>query len=111
MPLESQLLRAVERRLKKLAQADPGLQWRKRHGSVFTISGDPDVFGCWGGVHFELELKVPGASATPLQCTRLQAWKRAGAQVFVIHSLAEFDVVIRTIMGAVEYEKTRRPVP
>ncbi|HXA25632.1 MAG TPA: hypothetical protein VNW90_25415 [Acetobacteraceae bacterium] len=100
MPLESQLLASITRRLKKLAQADPALQWRKRHGSVFTVSGDPDVFGCWHGHHFEMELKRPGQSPTPLQCARLEAWKRAGAACFVIHSLAEFDVAIDTIRRA-----------
>ena len=61
MPLESQLLRSIERRLRALAQADPSLQWRKRHGSPMSTAGDPDLYGLWHGVHWEMELKLPGA--------------------------------------------------
>jgi hypothetical protein len=100
MPLESQLLASISRRLKKLAQADPALVWRKRHGSPMGITGDPDLYGLWHGVHWEMELKRPGQKATSLQCIRLASWKKAGALTFVAHSLAEFDVAIDTIRRA-----------
>lgn len=98
--LESQLKASVERRLKTLAREDPRLQWRKRWGSPYTTSGDPDLTGLWRGIHFEVELKRPGESPTPLQWHQLEAWKRAGALVFVIHDLAELDVAISTIRAA-----------
>jgi hypothetical protein len=109
MPLESQLLASIGLRLKRLALADPRLVWRKRHGSAMTTAGDPDITGLWRGLHFEMELKVPGAKPTSLQCSRLAAWNRAGAMCFVIHSLAEFNVAIDTIRRAalakmVEYD-------
>jgi hypothetical protein len=101
MPLESQLLSTVERRLKRLAQADPTLVWRKRHGSVMGVAGDADVYGCWRGHHWEMELKLPGLDPTPLQCMRAAAWKQAGASCFVVHSLAEFDTAIDTLRKVV----------
>lgn len=64
------------------------------------VSGDPDLYGLWNGTHWEVELKVPGASPTPLQCSRIQAWNRAGALTFVVHNLDEFDVAFNTIRRA-----------
>jgi hypothetical protein len=101
MPLESQLLASIERRLKALAKADATLQWRKRHGSPMGITGDPDLYGLWHGIHWEMELKRPGESPTPLQCIRLIAWEHAGAYTFVVHSLAEFDAAIATLRKVV----------
>jgi hypothetical protein len=101
MPLESQLLASVARRLKALVRDDDTFQWRKRHGSPMGITGDPDLYGLWHGIHWEMELKRPGASPTPLQCIRLAAWERAGAYTFVVHSLAEFDSAIATLRKVV----------
>lgn len=100
-PLESSLLRAVERRLKTLARADPTLVFRKRHGSPMGVSGDPDITGLWRSIHFELELKRPGHSPTPLQSARLAEWSKAGAHCFVVHSLAEFQNAIDTLLDVV----------
>jgi hypothetical protein len=100
-PLESQLLRSVSLRLKRLARDDPSLQWRKRFGSVMGVTGDADVYGCWRSIHFEMELKRPGFEPTLLQCTRLAAWKRAGALTFIVHSLAEFDAAIEHLRKVV----------
>jgi hypothetical protein len=99
-PLESQLLDSIERRLKALAREDPRLVWRKRHGSAFSTSGDPDLYGLWRGHHWEMELKRPGAEPTFLQCYRLTAWNRAGALTFVVHSLGEFDAAIAALRAA-----------
>ncbi|PWT72768.1 MAG: hypothetical protein C5B60_09110 [Chloroflexi bacterium] len=101
MRLEATLLRSVERHLKKLASQDPRLVWRKRHGSVFTTAGDPDITGLWAGRHFEMELKKTGESPTLLQHTRLAQWQRAGAHTFVIHSLSEFQAAIDTLRQVV----------
>lgn len=99
--LESQLLRSVERHLKKLARTDPTFCWRKRHGSSFTTSGDPDLYGLWNGTHFEIELKRPGQHPTPLQQFRLAEWSRAGARTFVVHSLPELLAAIDTLRKVV----------
>jgi hypothetical protein len=100
MPLERQLLASISLRLKKLASLDPAWVWRKRHGSAMTTAGDPDLYGLWRGLHWEMELKVPGHSPTPLQWHRLESWRQAGALCFVVHSLDEFDVAIDTIRRA-----------
>lgn len=99
--LESQLLRLVERHLKALARTDPTFLWRKRHGSPFTVAGDPDIYGLWRGHHFEIELKRPGESPTLLQQYHLRQWQRAGAHAFVVHSLPELQHAIDTLRKVV----------
>lgn len=100
--LESQLLRAAERRLKALARAEEGaLAWRKRHGGPFSTAGDPDLYGLWKGQHFEIELKREGEQPTALQSLRLEEWTHAGAHTFVVHSLAELDAAIDALRQVV----------
>lgn len=99
--LESQLLATASRHLKALAREDPGFLWRKRHGSPMSVAGDPDITGLWRGHHFEMELKRPGETPTLLQAARLAQWARAGAHVFVIHSLPELKAAIDTLRSVV----------
>ena len=63
---------------------------RKRHGTVFGLAGDPDLYGCLpDGRHFEIEVKRPGESATLLQRKRLADWAAASAITGVAHSPEE----------------------
>jgi hypothetical protein len=87
-PRESALKASV---LKHLSVAYPTAVVRKRHGTVYTLAGDPDVYLLAGGVHIELELKRPGESATPLQLFRLREWEKAGAYTAVIHTIGELQ--------------------
>jgi hypothetical protein len=96
-PRESALKTSV---LKYLAVAYPTAAVRKRHGTVYTKAGDPDVYLLAGGVHIELELKVPGESATPLQLFRLREWEKAGAYTAVIHSIPELCAFLSGLVEA-----------
>ena len=62
---------------------------RKLHGTQFGTIGDPDIYGCYRGRMFVLELKQQGKKPTPIQQARIAEWERAGAAVFVAHSLDE----------------------
>lgn len=99
--LESQLLATVTRHLKLVARDDPALVFRKRHGSPMGITGDPDLYGLWHGIHFEIELKRLGESPTLLQTLRLQKWAAAGARTFVVHSLPELKAALDTLRPVV----------
>lgn len=96
-PLESSLLRACERRCKAIALQDPTFIWRKRHGNIFTVAGDPDLYGVWRGTHWEIELKRPGEQPTTLQAFRLHEWSKTGARTFVVHNLEELDNALSKI--------------
>jgi len=84
----------ITRNILRALRGVPGLLVRKRHGSAAGISGDPDLFGCYDGRHFEIEVKRPGARPTPRQQQRLKEWARAGARVGVARSVEEaLDIV------------------
>lgn len=94
MTPESRLKNACTRRLRQIQTLDPTLVFRKRWGTPMGLTGDPDLTGLWRGVHFEIELKTPGNSPTPLQQCRLDQWQAAGARAFVVHSLSEMNAAI-----------------
>jgi hypothetical protein len=83
MPLEKQIVDSIVKYLRSLPQCVV----RKRHGTAFGVAGDPDLYGSFGGRHFELEVKQDGNPPTPLQQQRLKEWRAAGAIVGVVHSL------------------------
>lgn len=75
-PRETTITKAV---LAK-ARLIPGLLLRKRHVTM-GVTGDPDLYGSYRGVHIEIEMKRPGEIPTPLQQQRMQEWRNAGAVV------------------------------
>jgi hypothetical protein len=63
--------------IKKLRTIE-GVRVLKR-STGWNRAGEPDVTGCYKGVRFELELKVPGKKPTELQTKRLKEWRESGA--------------------------------
>ena len=85
-----------------MQKLSPFCRMRKRHGSPLTVKGDPDLYGClpldhphWPGRHFEIEVKRPGEHPTPLQLTRLEEWKMAGALTGVARSVDDAQYILR----------------
>lgn len=92
---EAAIVRAIIARLNAL----PGCLARKRHITPYAVAGDPDVYGCYRGQHFELEVKRPGVDRTKparqwIQQQRRDAWQRAGAVVAVVTSADEAVQVV-----------------
>lgn len=80
----------LKRQVMQMLSAEwPDAVVRKRHGSIYSTIGDPDITILYKGVHIECELKRPGRDATPIQLRRLAEWERAGAVVAVIHTVQE----------------------
>jgi Holliday junction resolvase len=90
-PRESALVAEIVQALRAL----PGVVVRKRHGSGWGVSGDPDLYGSAGGRHFEIEVKRPGEHPTPLQRARLDQWRASGALSGVARSAAEALAILR----------------
>lgn len=67
----------------------PGCLARKRWGGGMGVAGDPDIDACICGRSVQLEVKRPGEKPTALQVKRLEEWRRAGAIVGIVHSVAE----------------------
>ena len=72
----------------------PGGWARKTHGNAF-VRGEPDVTACVRGRRVELEVKIPGKDATPVQKVALKRWHEAGAVTGVVHSLEETQDILQ----------------
>jgi len=95
--LERHLQQSVLGYLRKLSRDDPSIVFRKRHGTVMGVAGDPDIYLLYKGRHAEIELKLPGNSPTTLQQVRLAEWGRAGALVGVVHSVTELRKLLSEV--------------
>lgn len=82
MPLEKHIVDSIVEYLRTVPQCAV----RKRHGTAFSVAGDPDLYGTIAGRHFELEVKRDGNPPTGLQEARIEEWRKAGAVVGVVHS-------------------------
>ena len=80
--------RAVVKAILAYLNAIPGCLARKRWGGGLGVAGDPDIDACLRGRSVQLEVKRPGERPTPLQLKRLEEWRRAGAVVGVVTSVA-----------------------
>jgi hypothetical protein len=69
--------------------AIPGCRALKLHGSPFMEIGTPDLFACYHGQFYAVELKVGKNQPTLIQHKRLQQWAAAGAAVGVCRSVEE----------------------
>jgi hypothetical protein len=106
-PLESSLKTSTERKLKALRAQDNGLVFRKRHGSVYGLAGDPDFYGLWHGLHWELELKAPGEKPTQLQLERQAEWARAGALVAYADAPNMVDAFLSTLAELASHSRAK----
>jgi hypothetical protein len=90
-PRESAVQRAVMTYLNSL----PECKVRKLHGTKFGKDGEPDLYGCYRGRAFFIELKRPGGKATHLQSLALAEWARTGAITGTCTSVAEVRKLLR----------------
>jgi len=90
MTTERAIVKAILAHLNSL----PKCLARKRWGGGMGVAGDPDIDACIRGRSVQLEVKRPGERPTPLQLKRIEEWRRAGAVVAVVHSVAEVRAVL-----------------
>lgn len=111
-------------KIMKYLDTVPNCCYEKRHGSMYSVAGEPDISACINGRRVEIEVKVPSAAAverkddliyspiwpiygtgtfcgrwpgnkpTELQVERLLAWERAGAVAFIAYSVDAVKYVI-----------------
>jgi len=51
------------------------------------VVGDPDIYGCVGGLMFHMEVKAEKGLVSPIQEHRMHQWQTAGAKVYVVRSM------------------------
>lgn len=90
---ESGLAGACVKRLRGL-----GAYVNKNHGGP-NSQGRPDLEGCYRGMHFGIELKLPGKekNVTELQKSQLRAIKKAGGLGVVATRVDQMDKVIKIL--------------
>ena len=90
-PLEASIVKACLEYLNDLPRAC----FNKRHGAR-TRSGDPDIFGCLNGHHWEIEVKRQGQTPTKRQRARLIKWHDAGAVALWVTSVSQLKQFVRS---------------
>lgn len=70
--------------------------WTVTHADQWATGGLPDIIGCYAGVFFGLEVKLPGKehTLTERQAHRLEQIRRAGGKAAMVTSVSQaFDFV------------------
>jgi hypothetical protein len=75
--LESKIVEALLKNIKKLQSLGVNIRAIKIHGGIWT-SGEPDIVGCWVGRFFAWEMKTATGRATKRQESSLRKWASAG---------------------------------
>ncbi|MBA3973788.1 MAG: hypothetical protein C0504_06170 [Candidatus Solibacter sp.] len=97
-PRESSLVKQIMAALRAI----PGVAVRKRHGSSWSVAGDPDLFGSLRGRHFEIEVKTDTGVLTALQRARLDEWQRSGALAGVARNVDDALAILGIQPGSPE---------
>lgn len=90
---ESGLAKACIERLRQL-----GAYVNKNHGGP-NSQGRPDLEGCYRGMHFGIELKLPGKEdkVTKLQRSQLRKIKKAGGLAAMATRVDQMDKAIKIL--------------
>lgn len=104
MPRENSIVRGIMRFLNrhKFCVA------RKLHGDGYAITGDPDVYGCYRGRCFQIEVKQPKGRTTVAQEYRLSEWAESGAFTTVARSVEDAQELLNAIDEEVDVFARRR---
>jgi hypothetical protein len=84
---ESRLSRQIQKALKDEFGRD--LFIFKVHGGPLMMAGLPDLIGCYRGLFFALETKMPGGTVSVIQQHVHTKLRRAGARIDVPQSVAD----------------------
>jgi len=84
VPLESTIAKAALRKLNAL----DGCRAKKHHGSNFGAI-ELDIYGCYRGLSFFIEMKRPGGKLSDRQVVEIAKWKAVGAATGVAYSAEE----------------------
>lgn len=77
--------------LKTLKDAGMPIFYEKRQAGGFAYKkGIPDIYGCYAGIHFEVEVKRPGGSPSALQEKFEMIMKHAGAKYLRADNVEDF---------------------
>lgn len=87
---EGKLQAKCIRHLKSLEKRGLPIWWFKVHGGPYQKAGIPDLHITYEGRSAWIELKAPGAKASPLQESTIKKLRAAGSPVEVIDNFESF---------------------
>ena len=96
MPTETALTRSIIKMLERIPESFVMKIW----GSAYAKGGIPDIMFIVRGVTFFFEVKVGRNKPTKLQLHRMDKLRCAGAEVFVVRSVAEVETAVTLYLPA-----------
>ncbi len=91
----------MKKRIAAKLNKEPGCKCECRPAGSRT--GEADIFGCFCGQHFELEVKTVGGRTSPgrakIQMYRRGQWRGVGA---IAEQVTSFEEAMRVLTEAVE---------
>ena len=84
---ESELVTKIKKALKNKR----GGRWVKIHGGPYQEAGVSDIIGCYNGIFYALEVKLPGKEKklTPIQKAFIEDINASGGKATMITSVEE----------------------
>lgn len=88
---EKSVVNAILKYLNGLPRCRARKRWGKAHNT-----GEPDIYGCIDGLHFELEVKRPGGGQglSKIQKKILAEWRATGCLAEKVESLEEVKTLV-----------------
>lgn len=85
-----------QKKLRRRLEAEVGGFWWKVHGSIFQMTGLPDICGCVCGLYVGIETKVGRNKLSDIQQTRIKQIREAGGLAFGVWE-DELEYAIRRV--------------
>ncbi len=84
----SQFESSIQTRIAERAKRQYGkrIVVRVKHGTLFAVVGDPDIYGCLDGMYFAFEVKNEEGKITTIQRHRLREVTLAGGNAAAVRS-------------------------
>ena|SRR6056297_145631 len=85
--------KSVQNRIMRYLNSLPKCRVRCRKGGPEN-AGEPDIYGCINGQHFEIEVKAPGGRLRKLQKEKLKRWEETGCLTLTTSDPSEVEAII-----------------
>lgn len=99
MKKQTALEKQTTNNILKYLNGFPCCKAEKRHRNAFTVAGEPDIFGCFQGFHFEIEVKREGNAPTELQLQRMEEWRATHCPFVIVATCLDDAKALIVRMG------------
>lgn len=82
---------------KRSLNGDPIYGEAREAGGYTYKKGLPDVWVVYKGIHFEVEIKAPGGTRSPMQIRWEQVFNKLGIRYCCVSSVSELDTILKGV--------------